>query len=222
MRQRSKVEQEPDTVDMRVERAVLSGEEVMNTYGEGIGDSRLLVEWGFIEGEFAGHGLQWEIREVFGHGAAEEEGVWRSVMARGAVSLDLFPDYDMGDPDLDDEDGGGLVAPPDPKDPTMLNLDQDGRISLSLWVAVCLRHLPPMKPARLDATLVEAYHQLESVADDSSRKSTSAHITAAIQNVVDILTARLNTLHRPEADVEELLDMRDVCLSTPAHQRERR
>ncbi|WVQ98792.1 hypothetical protein IAU59_005923 [Kwoniella sp. CBS 9459] len=63
-REIARIGREEDSVDMRVERPVIRGEEVWNCYGEGLGDARLLVEWGFISGDFTGEGLTWGVNEL--------------------------------------------------------------------------------------------------------------------------------------------------------------
>lgn len=49
-----------DTVDMLLEKPAELGSELYNTYGSDLSDARLLVEWGFIEGEYAGEGITWD------------------------------------------------------------------------------------------------------------------------------------------------------------------
>jgi hypothetical protein len=65
-----------DTVDMRAERDVNGGGEVFSCYEEGIGQGKLLVEWGFVGGGRGGDGglLKWDAMELLGaaRGGANE------------------------------------------------------------------------------------------------------------------------------------------------------
>lgn len=210
-RSRRKIESEPDSVDMRVERSAEGGEEVMNTYGEGISDSRLLVEWGFVQGEFAGEGISWDLEEVIGHDIDGLHGIWREIVTRGAVTLDLFPDMDMLDRDVEDHH---LIGQPSTKDPTMLNVDQEGRISLNIWIAIVLSHLPPSKrsSSHVDDTLIASYRMLEglTIGSEKIQLKPTHHVFKTIESVVRLIQSRLNSLYRPDDKVEDLLDIRDV------------
>lgn len=212
------MEQEVDSVDMRSEREVGKGEEVFNSYGKGIGDARLLVEWGFMEGEFAGHGIEWMIDEVIpsdlGARGADRKAVnevWEGIISRGAVALELYPD------DEPDEDGEKLICPPitSSSDEYILNLNHNGQISLNIWIGLFLTSHPSTSTSttteRIEAQVINSVNVLE-VANISPKPTLDAVTSAACRKVVALLKSRLERMYRPEIPMEALLDMRDVRL----------
>jgi hypothetical protein len=198
-----------DTVDMRVEREVRQDEEIMNTYGEGIGDARLLVEWGFVEGEFTGNGIEWEVEELLGEDSEVKE-VWEGVIQRGAIVLDLFPDGED-----DGEDGGRLIAPPtdSPKgdpDRTILNLNHNGQISLHIWSALYLTsHSLDREIENFESKIINSVIQVET-ANISPKPTLEPETLMTCRQIVVLLQKRLDGMYRPEMTMEELLDRRDV------------
>jgi len=210
---RGVMDNEVDSVDMRSEREVKEGEEVFNSYGRGIGDARLLVEWGFVEGEFAGHGLEWEFDEVLTSVANEGDDVtrikkvWEEIINKGAVGLELYPDGDS------DEDTEKLISPPviTSSDDHILNLNHNGQISLNIWIALYLLCRPTTSTERLESDIVASVNALETAnispnptLDDTARDTSRL--------VVKLLERRLEGMYRPETAMEELLDIRDVSL----------
>lgn len=196
------------------------GEEVMNTYGEGIGNSQSLVEWGFIQDEFHGKGICWDLVEVLGADIDNLHEVWKDVVDRGGVAMELFPDYDTRDLNIDpyDDDEIQLISPPCPKDPTTLNLDQEGRLSLNIWIAVILKHLPSSNRsvANVDDSIIASYRCLEEMTSgtiDVPFVEPPQHLLKAIESIVQMFDTRLQSLHRPDIDVFDLLNARDVSLS---------
>lgn len=219
---RSRIQSEPDSVDMRIERVAGRGTEVMNTYGQGIGNSKLLVEWGFIQGDFTGQGVCWELLEVIGEDIDNLHGTWRDIVDRGAVARELFPDFDVRDPDAgtdpqhEDEDLE-LICPPCPNDPSLLNLDQEGRISLNIWIAVIVKHLTLARRSalRVDDTLISTYRSLEGITCgqmDTPLMNRSGLLPKAIANIIQMFDTRLQSFHRPHTDVGDILNIRDVSL----------
>jgi hypothetical protein len=80
---------EDDVVDMRAERDIKHGQEVLSCYEEGISDGKLLVEWGFVEGN---QGLlNWGYRDVLDGRtgriflALRERGLIKSSEGKGMV-----------------------------------------------------------------------------------------------------------------------------------------
>ena len=208
-------------------------EQVMNTYGEGIGNSQLLVEWGFIQDDFHGKGICWDLVEVLGSDMESLKEVWRDVVDRGGVAMELFPDRDTRYPNDDDagsesqsqsqsayeDDEIQLISPPYSKDPTLLNLDQEGRISLNIWIAVILKHLPLAKRSlsNLDDTLIASYRSLKDMTSETMDVpfvEPPPHLIKAIETIVHMLGIRIQELYRPDSDVIELLNTRDVSSPT--------
>jgi len=208
------MEREVDSVDMRSEREVGKGNEVFNSYGRGIGDGRLLVEWGFVEGEFAGHGLEWTVDEVFANAESSENGlentkaVWEEIVRRRAVALELYPDDDIH------EDGEKLICSPvDDNDGStpVLNLNHNGQISLIIWIAIYLsqRPAPTSATATLETELVNSVNALE-MANISPNPTLDPNITNTCRRIVSLLKRRREGMYRPEIPMGELLDLRDV------------
>jgi hypothetical protein len=208
---RGVMEKELDSVDMRSEREIKEGEEVFNSYGRGIGDARLLVEWGFMEGEFAGHGLEWGIDEVLTIVMSEADDVggtkkaWEEIISNGAVVLELYPDGDI------DEDTEKLISSPitTPTDDQVLNLNHNGQISLNIWIALYLLCRLSTATEILESEIIASVNALETA--NSSPNPTLGDTTIETSRlVVRLLRNRLNGMYRPEMPMEELLDLRDV------------
>ena len=75
-----------NSVDMRVERDVGKGKVVFSCYEEGLGDGKLLVEWGFVEGGVGGDGLIWNARDVVDGG---DVAAFVEIVRRGNVNDSL-------------------------------------------------------------------------------------------------------------------------------------
>lgn len=207
------------TVDMRSERMVECGEEVMNSYGKGIGDGRLLVEWGFLEGEFTGNGIEWTVAELLGDESNEgraTRGVFDEIIKSGVVALELYPDHDLHlDEDLED-DNEKLIGPPittstksgDPDGP-ILNLNNNGQISLNIWIALFLQSCRRTSCEELESAIVSSVTEVETanIAPKSAMDPTTMSIC---QKVITLLEQRLDGMYRSTMSMEELLDRRDV------------
>jgi len=207
------MEREVDSVDMRSEREIEEGEEVFNSYGRGIGDARLLVEWGFIEGEFAGHGLEWGIDEVLAsvaNGGDDVKGiktVWGEIINKGAVVLELYPDGDS------DDDTEKLISPPviNSSDDHILNLNHNGQISLNIWIALYLSCRPTTSTDSIELDIITSVNALET-ANISPNPTLDPTTKETSRLVVRLLRNRLGGMYRPEMPMDELLDLRDVSL----------
>jgi len=212
---RGGMEKEVDTVDMRSEREIKEGEEVFNSYGKGIGDARLLVEWGFIEGEFAGHGLEWDIDQVLASMTAEGVDVkgikssWEELVSKGAIALKLFPDGEI------DEDTEKLIAPPinTSSDDHILNLNYNGQISLSIWIALFIICRPNMSSETSRSNIIHTVNALERANRSSWDRALDIMTRDTSPLVVSLLRKRMEGMYRPEMAMKELLDLRDVSLS---------
>jgi len=210
---RGVMEKEVDSVDMRSEREIKEGEEVFNSYGKGIGDARLLVEWGFIEGEFAGHGLEWDIDQVLASMTAEGSDVkgikssWEELVSKGAIALKLFPDGDI------DDDTAKLIAPPinTSSDDHILNLNCNGQISLNIWIALFIICRPTMSSDILRFNIIHTVEALERANRYPNPLDIMTRDTSPL--VVSLLRKRKEGMYRPEMAMKELLDLRDVSLS---------
>ncbi|WVR05183.1 hypothetical protein IAU60_002195 [Kwoniella sp. DSM 27419] len=220
-RERDRIEREDDTVDMRVERPVAKGEEVWNSYGEGLSDARLLVEWGFVAEEFTGDGMTWDIDDLrlnldFEGGGREDaqddslEEAWWSVVEGATADLDLGQD---------EEDG--LLCPPSERDSRLLNLDHSARVSVNtfawLWLDEAGSELPTAS-ARATTTaqlvdavaeLEQAWQNLEGEEADRSTLKLDESIQAVARRIRGLLADRLSSMYRAELTDDELFGLRD-------------
>ena len=121
-----------NTVDLTVKMPFAPGEEVFNTYGEGISWAKMLSEWGFIDetGEALGRGIAWELKEILQEDDEREDyearrKLWKALCNRPA-ELGYSDETLIFDPDQDD-------GQPAPKDSLLIN--SDGQISAPLFWA---------------------------------------------------------------------------------------
>jgi hypothetical protein len=107
------------------------GEEVFNTYGEGISWAKMLSEWGFIDetGEALGRGIAWDLKDILQEGEREDyearRKIWKALCNRPAEH-GYSDETLIFDPDQDD-------GRPPPKDSLLIN--PDGQISAPLFWA---------------------------------------------------------------------------------------
>jgi hypothetical protein len=213
--------EEIDTVEMRSERMVQRGEEVMNSYGKGIGDGRLLVEWGFLEGEYAGQGIEWTLDELLEH-TSEAEGstvkeIYKSLIERGAIALEIYPDSDLeADQEMEDE-SEKLIGPPiksltkskDQDDP-ILNLNHHGQLSLNIWIALFLHSHQSSPVEEFESRIVSSINTVE-LANIATQPSMDLTTLKTCRRVVSLLRERMEGMYKYSIPMEELLDLRDVC-----------
>ncbi|WOO84431.1 uncharacterized protein LOC62_06G007950 [Vanrija pseudolonga] len=205
---RARIDNELDTVDMYVERCVAKGDEVMNSYGEGIGEARLLVEWGFVPPEddadddeegFLGDGITWSLSELCD---AERAAQWQAM--------------DEGD-DVDVEaDDGALLAPRSAKN-GVYHLNHSGQASVRLFGALWLANSGSHPSDDVRAGLKRAVRSAEAaweahVADDDPLPLDSA-VLDAIKGVVALLERRRAGL--PAMSVDELYAAREALVDAP-------
>jgi hypothetical protein len=237
---RARIQEEEDTIEMRAERSVGEGEEIMNTYGKAIGDGKLLVDWGFVGGEYAGPGLEWDLDELLGIGRVttgtsdgDQDFKPRKLccldtIERGAIALELFPDHHEFENQEELQDGNEdyLLCPPlsnnpnGPSDEPVFNLNHNGQISLNIWITLYIQSLPLneisiSKSEKFDARLVKSVRMLEAAHIDPRphpARDTEAGVKRTCKAVISLLERRLEGMYRPESEVDVLLDMRDVSL----------
>jgi hypothetical protein len=155
--EKSRIKNDDDTVDMYVELPVRRGREVMNSYGDGIGEARLLVEWGFVPGfrpntdtdtdgddaestedgastivsldedNFVGDGLTWSLDDLI---PPVLQSAWRAMSEGDSVSASLFPTP------ATEEDEAALLCAPSLRGTYHLN--HAGQVSLRIFGALYL------------------------------------------------------------------------------------
>jgi hypothetical protein len=213
-----RIEAEVDTVEMRLSRYCLPGDEIYNSYGHDLSDARLVVEWGYIGEEFVGDGLTFsvdEIRRTAIHpdgGVRGAEEACRELIEGG--SLDgLF--------EGDGVDHGRLLCLPLTE--AILSVNQLAQISLPLFTYA---HFFAAPREALRMTTEELHeHVVQVISELESRwrlQSTDMHEGAVrmsplsepssqtVNGIRKLLQARLASTYRPDLTQEALLDLLDV------------
>jgi hypothetical protein len=164
-----------------------------------------------MEGEFAGHGLEWTVDEILARASGSEvlkavKEIWEGIVGRGGVALELYPDDEV------DDEGEKLVCPPitSSNDEHILNLNHNGQISLNIWIALfLLSHPSRSSPDQLESDIVNSVTALE-IANISPQPTLNAGYIATCRQAVSLLRSRQAAMYRPELSIGELLDRRDV------------
>lgn len=231
--ERTRLEREVDSVEMRVERELGRGEEVMNCYGEGMGDGRLLVEWGFVGEEFAGEGLGWNVEQLGGDEGVKE--VWSKVVERELIASAIIREAGQEDGPQHETGEGGvdrLIRPPAKGSSGSMNLNQSGEISINLFGYLYLSALDmsELEVAEVEGQIVEAVREVETAwtrlrSEDSDDESGDHQLSPSTKRagiaVINLLDSRLASMHRPRLSLDEIFEMRDVrpCPSCPGFDR---
>lgn len=222
----TRIQSDPDTVDMYVELPVRQGQEVMNSYGEGIGEARLLVEWGFVPGSwprdehqeedeeetenleenYAGDGVTWDLEDLVSPDIAD---AWLSMGEVDDASLHLFP-TDV--PDTEDETT--LICAPKEG---VYHLNYAGQVSLRLFAALYLASATAVgkgEDAALELELISDVNHLEATwAQDQAGEQVPPLrrlLRSTAEAVRDLLKRRLEGMYRPELAVGRLYDICEV------------
>jgi hypothetical protein len=214
---RGKLEKEIDTVDMVFEREVREGEEIWNSYGEGLGDGRLLVEWGFLGGEYEGEGITWEVEGI----CAKEDvvGAWAEIIGGNDLAGTLSDnDKDEGANGQDEHDT--LLYRPKTGKLETLALNHNGQISTSLFALLHIHTLSQTQdianvPSEALIELVRgSIAKLEGAWEHEDMKDRTEKLDRitlqTVDRVVKALEKRLSVYYRPEMTQDALFDLRDV------------
>lgn len=169
-----------NVVDMRAERDIPAGKEVLSCYEEDAGDGKLLVEWGFIEGERIGSYLDWP-REGLVERATIRE--WADFAQRERLHA-----------------ASTFVCPPPPTRPFALSVDASGRVCDNLVAAITLL---PTKPRRESGQAA-----ISAVLDDLERETGALSDAArqVVQHVLRLVTDRQALLTDIDPEVRYLCD----------------
>lgn len=124
----AQTEDEGRNVEMRAERAIAAGDQVYSCYEEGLGDGKLLVEWGFLGQEKNGQGVTWRASEVL---RREDGRAYMTITQRERV-LGLLDEALLE------------IQPARPvchltDDPSVFNITADGVIGINILLACYLR-----------------------------------------------------------------------------------
>jgi len=182
-----------DVVDMRVERVIKGGEEVMSCYESNIGDGKLLVEWGFVTGEKGV--LNWGYREVLNGKTGR---LFLEMRERGVVGLFRGNQFIIAG-----DEGSGM------------SLGIDGRISVGLVLGVYLGVKEDSELDLGDVELLEKeFMDILRLLDTGFSTSQSDHqgsvTRKVVQAIIDLFDRRMAKLHEPEKTIAELYQIRSV------------
>lgn len=205
---------ESNSVDMRAERAIAKGQEIYSCYEEGIGDGKLLVEWGFVEGNGV-DGMIWSPRDVFaGEEGGQVIGMFVKIVQRGEVRSVIASTR------LPDGGSTRLIGPSTEGRPGQLMLTSKGEVSIDLLVAVYL--LTTGSDRRLD-TIEEIENGIVELAEHIDSRSTTTQsspggtATARVvqEAIQSLFTARLDTMYRPDLTANTMKQVLAVstCIS---------
>lgn len=234
-----------DTVDMYVEWPLKKGQEVFNSYGENLPDSRLLVEWGFVPGAFPDAAPTPDGAAGGSEGSARED----ELLAEGVTwSLsELCPDivaeaWDKMQEEVElayasrfEASEGSLLCAASPK--PIYHINAGGQASLRLWGPAYLDALREVRKRRkkkarsktasvsLDEAsgevpsdlelLLEDVKQLEQVWEKQEGTLSAANARAA-KTMGKLLARRLVGMRKPDLGVGELYDLRESATGLTA------
>ncbi|KAJ9123574.1 hypothetical protein QFC24_003789 [Naganishia onofrii] len=141
---RSLFDPSQNTLDLTVKTLYEPGQEVFNTYGEGMSWAKQACEWGFIdvsiEGEgVLGHGLKWEVGDIMNRDKEHHEKIKKAWKSQCKMWTDLTPAPSNASVKNGMEGGGdSLFFTPEegvsPKDALLIN--DDAQVAFPLFWAV--------------------------------------------------------------------------------------
>lgn len=199
--ERRRLAREEDTVDLRIDRQeVKAGEEVFNSYGENMGDGRLLVEWGFVEADSVGGNITFSPEEL---GMNTER--WVQLLEDGLPNIEL------------DDQEDRLVGPAPEDRPWSLALDTEGAICVTVIIGLTHGASSQSTPASLSDLhgVVKEIEQLNAVQSTGENAPVDPMTVHVIKGVVNLLSTRLAALFRPDLSIDQLFDLRDVSIALP-------
>ena len=191
-----RLESEPDTVDLRVDRrAISAGEQVFNSYGDDMGDARLLVEWGFVEEDSAEVRVSFDIDEL-GPGFR----IWNDLHE----SVHRF----------------ASSAPPEHEDSlirlstgdNIFEIDPDGKFSIHLFASVLFGVLGPEKSSLRQLKSAAVYLERWAATEEIDRGSLEAEgpMVDTGRAILGLLDRRLGALYGGQGGIEQLFAEREV------------
>jgi hypothetical protein len=163
-----------NVVEMRAEREIKCGDQVFSCYEEGVGDGKLLVEWGFIEGKEAE--ITWTPREVLAGGAL-----------RDFVGV---------------RDQLGNISNPRLGPSGSFNLKQQ-LISVDLFAAAVLSTKRDTRQDNAFETVGKAIQEVDTKSGSTSF-GLSPSTRSAIELIVQQMEARRSRYHQPEVQSDVL------------------
>lgn len=184
-----------DKVDMRVQRSVKAGEEIMSCYDEDKSNAALLVEYGFIDDERNSR-IKW---------------VYRDVLTPETLPIFIHVQEQLGRPsneaDTQSRSGSGssngLIGAviEDQHEPPQIR--SSGEISPALFLALYPQSTASTNLEETAEEMLDAMSQIRSLRGDEGRDF-SRRIKSTINSLVELLQRRLRGYHRNESSVVEL------------------
>jgi len=201
--ERRRIQATDDTVDLRVDRrAIRRGEEVLNSYGENLGDGRLMTEWGFLEEGSTGGSISFGLEEL-GPGGQR----WVNMSARGwEVSLGKAGEED---------DDPLICLPPDDK-PWSLDLDAEGTLGVNVWAVAYLGVAAELRDGddaeAVKRSLRELLGAWAEIGEDDCNGPVriSREVFTAVGRVTALFQTRLAALYAADKTIDQLFEQRDV------------
>lgn len=204
-----------NTVDLTIATPFAPDEEVFNTYGDHIGWSQMLNEWGFVDetGDPFGRGIGWELKEVWGDVEKREDHearrkLWKSLCNREVSSEDEQEDALVFEPD---QEQGKCNA----KDSLLIN--SDGQISTPLLWACFATSLPEeeMEGKSREALVIlglETRTRLEarSESDGLIVWDEDPVSRSCMEIILELLQERLKRMWHANWTIDKLCDYADV------------
>lgn len=163
-----------NVVEMRAEREIKCGDQVFSCYEEGVGDGKLLVEWGFMEGKEPE--ITWTPREVLSGAALRD-----FVGIRNQLG-------DISNPRLGPSGS--------------FNLKQQ-LISVDMFAAAVLSTDTDMRQEKAFETVVKAIHEVDTKSGSTSFGLLPS-TRSAIERVVQHMEARRSRYHQPDVQSDVL------------------
>jgi hypothetical protein len=226
---RSLFDPQQNTLDLTVKTPFASGQEVYNTYGEGMGWAKQACEWGFIdesiEGDGAlGKGLKWELADVLSRDDDDFESVkgeWKRLCKEDNPQDDVTAqDGETSPRGITEAESDSLFFSPtsgdSPKDCLLLN--EDGQLSLPLFWAIACKTIPTGKDKRgfseaLDALghgpLSEDETSVRSHRNSSVSKTKAMAMREIARGVIELCESRISKTRYTAQSTSELCDMLD-------------
>ena len=215
--ERQKLENEVDTVDLRVDRqCVDKGDEVLNSYGEKMGQGRLLVEWGFVEENSAGSNITFALEDLGGNELAQhawtqlfEQDDWKEMLQGMEDTLGACEDID------------DRLIRLSPDRPDMFELDQNGQLSINAFAQLYFTLQLNQESKEAGPHIASIVRKIESTWEATSKDMEdnptggflSDTVKSLVIGVVDMLDKRIGRMQRPGLPLDALFDMRDVSHS---------
>lgn len=207
-----------NTVDLTVKTPFVPGEEIFNTYGEGIGWAKMLMEWGFIDdtGDSLGKGIRWDLKEVLREEKEGYEGrrkLWKALCAQdeGAAT----------DEAEEQEEEGPFFRPEEGEDvKNSLLINSDGQMAMPLfWACVALAMPGTSVDEKPKSELVDTALLIKTQIEQSWHTPFTKNSKAGMHKIVWVVWGIVVALVTMRQDrrlwgkgksVGELLDMIDV------------